>query len=132
MTDYQEPKKSKVTDHLKNIKEFKLPMWAMYIIAGVGLVALIYGTVQQFRIWRWSGMLSAAKIRMTELEAKANSAEWRGMRKIAKTATKQNKEEIKKIDKKIAKSKKQEKELEKKIGRMKPSALKKAFEEEGF
>lgn len=121
-----------IAQHFKNKKDFELPTWLIYLFGAIALVCLAFGVVQQFRIWRYSRIIKASKIRITELDSKVQTAKFEGVKEVAKGQHKINKEELKKIDKKIKEQKEKRKKLKKKIERMEASDLLKAFKEEGF
>ncbi len=124
--------KEKAKEHLLKGDHFDVPRWSLYAITIVAVIFFGYGLVQQFRIWRWSGIMAASKSRIIELEAKNSQARLQGMQEIAKNQKKANKQELKEIKKELSTSKQEQEKEEKKIDAMKPSELLKAFKEEGF
>lgn len=128
----EQSKISAVKMHMQATHDFYFPRWALYLIATVVALVLCFGAVQQFRIWRYSRILRASKIRITELDSKVQTAKLEGMREVASKQHKINKEEIKKIDAEIKKQEAKQQELKKGIDHMKPSDLLRSFQEEGF
>jgi len=121
---------SKVAGHTK--VRHQIPRWVIYIIGVLGVIALVYGVIQQFRILRWGKLLKAAKIRMVELEADKEQAVWKTTKRLSTKAVKMSQAKIKNIDDRIKKIDRQKEELRQSVGRMKPSDLKAGFAEEGF
>ncbi len=126
----------KLTERLKEYATKKLryspPYWLLYVVGGIALVALLYGGVQQFRIWRWNKLLKASYNRILKLETSQEKEKLELVRKLSENAIKPRKEEAKKIKKKIEALDKKEKAIDKSVDRMDPEALLKAFKEEGF
>jgi hypothetical protein len=95
-------------------------------------VAMIYGGVQQFRIWRWSKLLKVSYHRILSLETSQERQKLELTRELSEKAIKPRKEEAKKIKLKIEELNKKEKAIEEKMEGMGPEELLKAFKEEGF
>lgn len=123
---------SKAAEHLQKRQEIRAPLWLVYVVLGVALLALGYGIVQQFRIVRWRGMLTASKEYIAQLEAKVATARYLGIKQATTRAIKKTRQREKKLDGKLSTLKKREQAITKKVQKMTPEELKKAFEKEGF
>lgn len=121
-----------IKGHLQSTQNLELPRWLMYVIGVLAALAVIYAGIQQVRIWRWSGILKAAKIRINELDSRVQTSRLEGMREVASQQHGVNQEQVKKIDKQIVELDKKKEELQKQVGRMQPKDLLQAFKEEGF
>lgn len=120
----------KVAEHTKVRHE--IPRWVMYLVVVLGVIGIVYGTVQLFREWRWKRLLTASKIRITELEKEKEEAVLKTTRDLSTKAITISKEKIEVINKQIKKIEKEKRALQNTVGRMKPSGLKKGFKDEGF
>lgn len=121
---------AKVAEHSKVKQE--IPRWIIYGVGILGLLALGYGIIQQFRIMRWSALLKASKIRIIELEAEKEKSVLETTRRLSTEAIKLSTDKIKELDKKIKVIDTKTLELKKTVGRMKPAELKQGFTNEGF
>lgn len=122
----------RVKEHLATPRAFQVKHWMLYVCGAIVLLALIFGGIQQFRVWRYNRILKASKIRINELSSRVQTAKLEGMREVAKSQHKFTRKEVKKINKQIKEQEQKRVKLKKSIGRMKPSDLLRAFKEEGF
>lgn len=106
------------------------------LLMGVGIflfiVSFSFSGCQQLRIWRWSKLMKAAKIRIVELETTASSAKLEGMKEVAETLHTKNKVEVRQIDEKLKVLEEKKKAIESQVGRLTPKQLLEAFKEEGL
>jgi len=109
-----------------------LPTWLLYLIGAVILVALGYGAIQQFRVWRWHKMLAASKSYIAQLEAEKSQAHYQGVRAATSRAVAVIKKRELGVDQKLKKLDGQKKSTHKQIQTMTPQQLKEAFANEGF
>lgn len=120
----------RVVEHTK--VKHQIPRWVFYIVGILGVLAIIYGTIQQFRIMRWARLLEASKVRITELEKEKELAVLQTTKKLSERAVKISKEKLKDLDKKIDKAQKEKEKIQDDVRRMDPNKLKKGFKAEGF
>jgi len=123
---------SKAATHLAKKQEIRAPLWLVYVVLGITVIAIGYGLVQQFRVARWRTMLSASKEYIAQLEAKVATARYLGIKQATTRAIKKTRQREKKLDGKLSTLKKREQAITKKVQKMTPEELKKAFEKEGF
>jgi len=102
------------------------------VIGAIALIAVAYGVVQQFRVWRIDRIAKAAKSRISELEVERDQIKWKTTRELSQRAVKASEADIKKIDKKIADLDAKKAKIRKDVNRMKPTALQQAFKDEGY
>lgn len=121
-----------VAGHVKAKRQFHVPTWLLYIIGGLGLVGVIYGGIQQARVWRWKKLLEASQVRIAELEAEKKAEALRVTKQIATGEIKINKEKMKDIDKKIKEIDKKKEKIKKDSARMDGVDLMNAFRGEGL
>ena len=126
------PVASRIQEHLSVKKSFAVPHWMLYVAGAIVVIALSYGAVQQFRVWRYSRILQASKIRINELDSKVQSARLEGMREVANKQHKLNQGEMTKLNKQIKALQEKRNKLKKRVDRMKPTDLLRSFKEEGF
>lgn len=128
----KQEERSKLKGHLSKTFSLNLPQWVLYICAAIALLGLIYGTVQQFRVWRWGKLLDASKVRIAELEAEKQTIALEIAKKYGSQAIRLTDAKIKVIDQKLKKLKEKKKTIQKDVKRMDPKALLDAFRKEGF
>jgi hypothetical protein len=121
-----------VKGHVVAKRQFKIPTWIIYIIGVLGTIGVIYGGIQQARIWRWQKILKAAKLRIAELDAEKERAGLDATKRVATGQLKVTKKKIKKIDTKITNIDKRRAKIKKTAGRMDPFKLRDAFRNEGI
>lgn len=122
----------KVAGHVKEKREFQIPTWLIYIALFLGAAGVIFGIVQQARIWRWDKILKGANVRIAELKAEKDEAELKATKKVASGQLKLSQKKIVAIDHKIKEIEKAKAKIIKKAERMDPLELRNAFRYEGF
>lgn len=123
---------SKAKEHALFKRDFKIPHWSLYVGAAIVIIALVFGGIQQARIWRWQKIMKSAKNKILELDTDKNMTKLKTIRDLTKKAVAPDKKKIKDINKKIRKLEEREKKIKESIDRMTPEDLLKAFKEEGF
>jgi len=121
-----------VKNHVVARRQFQMPTWLLYIVGVLGLIGVIYGGIQQARIWRWNKILKAAKLRIAELDAEKERAGLDATKQVATGQLKITKKKLKNIDIKISDIDKRKAKIKKTAGRMDPFALRNAFRSEGY
>jgi len=135
--DTKQPGKMKraagaVKKHVVAKRQFKMPTWLLYIIGVLGLIGVIYGGIQQARVWRWKKILTAANLRIAELDAEKERAGLDATKKVATGQLKITKKKIKKIDTRLEVIEKKKAKIKNTPGRMDPFKLRDAFRYEGI
>ena len=124
--------KEKLKAHVSKKHEWSVPQWAIYAVGSFALVAFIYGSVQQFRVWRWSKLLKGAHLKIQELEGDKQTIALETTRKLGQQGLKMSKDRIQKLDAKIKELRSKKEKLKKDVGSLSSEDLAKAFREEGF
>lgn len=123
---------SKVVSHVKVKREFQVSTWILYIVGIIGIIGIVYGGVQQARIWRWDKLLKASQLRMAELEVNNRQIELEVTKDVATGRIAVTEKKIKKIKKDLKVIEKKKEKIKNNSERMSPIDLRKAFRGEGF
>ena len=121
-----------VKNHVVAKRQFQMPTWLIYVVGVLGTIGVIYGGIQQARIWRWQKILKAAKLRIAELDAEKERAGLDATKKVATGQLKITQKKLKKIDTKITDIDKRRTKIKNTAGRMDPFKLRDAFRDEGI
>ena len=122
----------KLKTHAKQTHDWSIPRWVFYVVGTLGLLALVYGGVQQYRIMRWTRILQSAKNEIARLQSEKKVVEWKVTSKLAKKQIKLSKAKLQELDRKIRDEQSKQEVIKDSVNQMSPSALLKAFKEEGF
>jgi uncharacterized protein HemX len=122
----------KAKDHVLKKKDFAIPTWAIYAIVAVSVVFLIFGGIQQLRIWRWQKLMVAAKNRIIEFDAQKSIEQLKENKKNFEKSIAPDKKKISSIDVKIRKLESKRKNILKETKKVSNKELLDLFKSEGF
>lgn len=125
-------KREKIKKHLQRKKGFELPYWMFYVFGILAIVAITYGGIQHFRVWRYAQILRRSKALISDLDSRVQSARLEGMQEVAKKQHTLNRAEMSAINNKLRLQVRRQKDLKEKINGLKPSDLLREFQREGF
>lgn len=121
-----------LTHHAQRRHEWSSPRWLLYLVGVLGLAALVYGGIQQARLWRWSKMLRSARAYISQLEATREQGRYRGIQRATSRAVGQARRQEKVIERKLKALGEKQKTIRSQSQTMTLKQLKEAFDAEGF
>jgi len=121
---------NKVKEHASSARSFNVRNWMLYVAGGLLVAVLVFGAVQQARIWRWQKIMKSAKNKILELDTENGMIRLKTIRKLTEKAVEPDKKKIIEIDKKLKELEKKKIKIGKSVDKMTPSQLLKAFKDE--
>lgn len=106
--------------------------WVVGVLGVLLVIALVWGGIQQVKVWRWSRLLKDSKAQIMHLQAEKEQIKWTTTKELAEQGLKMTEQDLKKVEEKLKQVEQKKKVIEKEVGKMTPSDLLKSFQEEGF
>lgn len=117
----------KVVGHVKAKRDFTISTWLIYVVVALGLIGLVYGVVQQFRVWRLDKIRKAAEIRINDLKLDVEQAELRVKKKFYTGQLKINTADTARVDARLKEIRNKKAKIVKDANWVSPSRLKQLF-----